>query len=605
MRLKRRLRETRQVMGVARGSIFLFELAFRLLTLPFLLQLTGSLVRLSLKASGYSYVTAGNLASFLMNPAAIAAILAITAVILFELVLEIGGVMTAFQAAAFSRKISVFSMFTGGLAKTARELRRQNWKLFFVIAVHYILTNLVLFYRLLCHVKPVKFILPGLLSESWGRLLIVVFLAACIVISIPTAFICFGCMVEQRSFRDSLERSKELLRGKYVQTSVTLVLCNGLALLAAFLLYFFAVVLVAVFAVRFMDRRMEMALILAARDKIEFVMIFFTSIVSVIVNYGVLTVMYLQYDRKEKHEKRWDFGTEGGSARNPFSRRNVLGLLAVVTAVSMASVYDAARNGTSLADDILYEVQITAHRGSSQSAPENTIPALMAAVDELADYAEIDVQETRDGVLVLFHDGTLRRLSGDRRSIREMTYEELEEVDVGGWFSEEFVGTRIPTLLEALEFSRGRLKLNIEIKYMGQGSELPEKVAACIEEAGFTEQCVVTSTSLSYLERVKEAAPDLYTGYIVSAAYGSYYQNESVDFISILSSSLNQKLADAVHESGKEVHVWTVNQKSELERMKLLGADNVITDNPLLAREVLYGEKNTENLLARIREMLK
>lgn len=122
---------------------------------------------------------------------------------------------------------------------------------------------------------------------------------------------------------------------------------------------------------------------------------------------------------------------------------------------------------------------------------------------------------------------------------------------------------------------------------------------------GWTEQCVVTSTSYSYLKRVKKAVPDIYTGYIVSAAYGSYYKDESIDFISMLSSSVNQKLIDEAHESGKAVHVWTVNRKSEMERMKILGADNVITDNPLMAREVLFGEKNTENLLARIREMLK
>ena len=186
-----------------------------------------------------------------------------------------------------------------------------------------------------------------------------------------------------------------------------------------------------------------------------------------------------------------------------------------------------------------------------------------------------------------------------------MTWDELQTVDVGRLFSAEFSGTTVPTLEEALEFARGRLKLNIEIKYMGASSDLPEKVAACIEAKGWTEQCVVTSTSYSYLKRVKEAAPDIYTGYIVSAAYGKYYRDDTIDFISTLSSSVSRKLIEEAHDSGKEVHVWTVNRRSELERMKLLGADNVITDDPLMAREVLYGEENTEHLLTRIREMLR
>ena len=271
----------------------------------------------------------------------------------------------------------------------------------------------------------------------------------------------------------------------------------------------------------------------------------------------------------------------------------------------MAAAFDVSRNGSFLNEDLLYEVQITAHRGSSRTAPENTIPALQAAADELADYAEIDIQETKDGVMVLFHDSTLKRMAGIEKSVKSMTWDELKDIDVGTRFSGEFKGTTIPTLEEALEFSRGHLKLNIEIKYMGASSSLPEKVAECIERMGWTEQCVVTSTSYSYLKRVKKAVPDIYTGYIVSAAYGSYYKDESIDFISMLSSSVNQKLIDEAHESGKAVHVWTVNRKSEMERMKILGADNVITDNPLMAREVLFGEKNMENLLARIREMLK
>ena len=605
MKIRREFEDTKQILSVNNGNIFLFELAFRLLTLPLLLQMTGALIRLALNAAGYSYVTVNNLGAFLLKPVTLVVVLLIAAVILTGLMIEIGSLTTAFQSAAYSRKINVFSMFLGGLGKTAYEIKRKNWKLFLVIAVHYILTNIFMIYRILRHVKPLKFILPGLLGENWGRLLIVVFLAACVLLSFPTAFICFGCMVEQRTFRDSLERSKDLLRGRYVKTSFILAACNMAVTAVCILLYLFAVIIVAVFAVRFMDRRVELALLLAARDRIEYALIFVISIVSVVVNYGALTVLYFQYDRKDKNKKRWDFDLSGHSRSRWMNRRNVLGLQAGVTAVSMAAAFDVSRNGSFLNEDLLYEVQITAHRGSSRTAPENTIPALQAAADELADYAEIDIQETKDGVMVLFHDSTLKRMAGIEKSVKSMTWDELKDIDVGTRFSGEFKGTTIPTLEEALEFSRGHLKLNIEIKYMGASSSLPEKVAECIERMGWTEQCVVTSTSYSYLKRVKKAVPDIYTGYIVSAAYGSYYKDESIDFISMLSSSVNQKLIDEAHESGKAVHVWTVNRKSEMERMKILGADNVITDNPLMAREVLFGEKNTENLLARIREMLK
>lgn len=587
------------------ANILLFEVAYRLLTLPLLFQAVNELVKLSLRWSGYSYVTVSNLRSFLLKPGTVATVLAIAFSVMLQLMIEIGGLMTAFEAAACSRKVNVLAMLWGGLERTVQEIRRRNWKLFAVLSIHYLLTNAFLGYRLLCRIKPLKFILPGLLNESWGRLLLIGFAACCILISIPTAFVAFGCMLEQKGFRGSLERSRELLRGRRVKNCAVLVACNAGVVAAWIATYLFSTLLVAVFAVWFIDRRMELAVLLAARDKIEYAIIFLGSIASMVVNYGALTVLYVRYSEETGGKVKGMFLRLGANRRSVLNRRNVLGLLAVVTAVSMAAVFDVSTNGAALAEDLLSEIQITAHRGASKLAPENTLPALQAAMDELADYAEIDVQETKDGVLVLFHDSTLRRVAGTNRTVKSMTLQELQELDAGTWFSKEFEGTVIPTLEEAMELCKGKLNLNIEIKYMGSESRIPEKTAELIVERGWQEQCVVTSTSYEYLRRVKAVTPDIYTGYIVSAAYGSYYTDDAMDFISILSTSAGQKLIDAAHEAGKEVHVWTVNSKSELERMKMAGVDNVITDNPLTAREVLYSEKNTESLLARLQALLK
>ena len=72
-------------------------------------------------------------------------------------------------------------------------------------------------------------------------------------------------------------------------------------------------------------------------------------------------------------------------------------------------------------------------------------------MEELADSVEIDVQMTTDGVVVLGHDASLKRVAGVNRSIASMTFEELEKLDVGSWFSPEYAGTRIPALSEVLE----------------------------------------------------------------------------------------------------------------------------------------------------------
>lgn len=116
---------------------------------------------------------------------------------------------------------------------------------------------------------------------------------------------------------------------------------------------------------------------------------------------------------------------------------------------------------------------------------------------------------------------------------------------------------------------------------------------------------MITSVSLDYLKRVKEAEPELKTGYILAAAYGSYYKNEFVDFISIRSSLVTKKQIQAAHEYGKAIPVWTVNSRSEIEQMALMGVDNIITDYPTRAKEVLYQPDVAKNLLTYIRQVMK
>ena len=110
-------------------------------------------------------------------------------------------------------------------------------------------------------------------------------------------------MLEQRSFRGGFLRSRELLRGNRVQVVGTLVLCNLAVTAVTVVLYLIAVVIVAVFAVWFADRRLELILVLEARDRIEMVLMPLMSIALMSVNYGALTVLYVQLDRKRQNKR--------------------------------------------------------------------------------------------------------------------------------------------------------------------------------------------------------------------------------------------------------------------------------------------------------------
>ena len=142
-------------------------------------------------------------------------------------------------------------------------------------------------------------------------------------------------------------------------------------------------------------------------------------------------------------------------------------------------------------------VEITGHRGSKVRAPENTLSALRQAIAEGADYAEIDVQTTADGIVVLFHDADLMRVASLSRRLRDINYRALKDIDVGSWFAPEFISERIPTLQEAIDLARGRTNLNIELKYTWPDPTLSEKVENIIRQKGFSAECVVSSLNFS------------------------------------------------------------------------------------------------------------
>ena len=167
MKIRRRMGETKQIVQVNGGNILLFELAFRLLTLPLLLQAVAALFRLSVRASGYSYVTVSNLVSYLLRPVTIAILVLMAAILLVGVSIEAAGLLAAYQAAALSRKMSAFSMFAAGIRLTVSEIRKRNLRLFLVLSVHGLVLHSFLIYRMLCHVKAVKFILPALLAEAF------------------------------------------------------------------------------------------------------------------------------------------------------------------------------------------------------------------------------------------------------------------------------------------------------------------------------------------------------------------------------------------------------------------------------------------------------
>ncbi len=266
----------------------------------------------------------------------------------------------------------------------------------------------------------------------------------------------------------------------------------------------------------------------------------------------------------------------------------------VVTAMVLISVVTL---GIFLATNIHKpdRVEVTAHRGSSSRAPENTLSAIRQAIADQADYAEIDVQETLDGVIVVLHDSDLMRVTGKKLNIWETTIKEVRKLDAGSWFSPEFTEERIPTLEEAIAVARGRIKLNIELKFYNYKQRLTERVVGIIRKENFTEHCIVMSTNYQELLKVKKLDNRIKTGFVFFEAIGSVFDFET-DFFSIFRNKATESFISKAHNREKEVHVWLVNTPEAMEHLIFLGVDNIITDYPEKLVSILQRRAEMNNI---------
>lgn len=601
--MKKQIKEIYQMIRGNLRSLLLFEFFFRFIAGTLLVQVGTRGLKFCLDRAGYSYLTLANAWKFFLHPWTMLFVLVMAVLALFLNMIEIGGLVTAFSGAAYFCHPTLWEIFSGAFEKVRDELRHKNYRLFGIGMISTFTVNLFYLYRIFSRIKPVNFVIKELLDQplavSVSLLVFLLFLA----LLFPAFFVFHGCMIGQKSYWDSRFESMELLKGRWAQVIGMAAMLEVWLIILFLAVYYLSVFLMAVVTVLFVKEDLGLAFLMETTDRAEWFLVILASIFASMVCWAFVTREYYQViSRRKGRMEGWEFATTGRNVR--FSKKTGLALLGLFLAMSGFFLFDAAYNGNFISKSVAVQTRITAHRGSSSGAPENTMAALEKAVEEMADRAEIDVQETADGVIVLCHDTSLKRVAGINKKVSDLTLEQIKKLDVGSWFSSEYQGEQIPTLEEVMEYAKGKIDLNIEIKNLGNSSGLPEKVIELVEKHEMQEQCVITSTNRFYLKRVKAVNPEIRTGYIISAAYGNFYSDEFIDLISIRSSFVTERMIESAHEAGKAVHAWTVNGKVEMERLKQLGVDDMITDRPVLAREILYGEEAKANLLEYLRLVL-
>lgn len=239
-------------------------------------------------------------------------------------------------------------------------------------------------------------------------------------------------------------------------------------------------------------------------------------------------------------------------------------------------------------------IAVIAHRGVSFDAPENTLSSFRHAIDLGVDYIELDVHLTKDGIPVVLHDQVLSRTTEIPypKVVSDLKLSQVETIDVGLWFHEDFKGEKIPTLDEVLELPLIRTGLMIEVK---EGSASEEELAHAVTGAlkgyvGINRKnfIYVGSVSPKILEHVKKNMPNLPTIAIVhDPEIIDQHLKNSPDIFAIHHSIATPTILEKFKEHGKKVWVWTVDDLDALPDLIQSGIDGIITNRPKIFQEAL------------------
>lgn len=575
--------------------LILFEILWKLVTLLVIAPACAGLIQLAIHLAKLKYLTTSNLLQFLRSPWTILLLAALYTLF------EIAAVCTCFRQSRFQKvRTTLGRMVRSGL----QSVLHFFWGGGPFLVLHLLVLIPLMQFSATSGIFTAMGI-PDFLAYYMTKkeFLLPIYVAAiilCCLLSVRWVFSSVLFTQNQCSYRSARATSVQLVRGRFWQTffSVLVWNCCYFAALLVFLCMITVVVLMVIRATGSNDLIMSQAMRIL-KLLIQIVLWSFSFFATPICM-AHLTAL-LEKRCVQMPEVVLPEPVPLSRSAKPFRRSTAVLTACCFTVaalgLNLSYVYSVFTGKANFRLALFQNPTVMAHRGLSADAPENTLYAFSDAISVGADFIELDVQQTRDGVLVVMHDSNLKRTTGVNKDIWDVDYADIQNLDAGSWFDPAYANARIPTLEETLQFVDKRAKLNIEIKPTKHGSDtLEQDVAELITRYQYTDACYVTSFSYGSLKKVKEANPEIRTGYLMSVAYGQFYSLKYADAFSLNKVFVTSQVVNAAHQQGKQIFAWTVNGMSEVRSLCNLHVDSIITDDPVMVQNVISRDSTGETL---------
>ena len=487
--------------------IVLYKAATNLLFVPLMQQLWS----LTLRFAPMHYLSNNNASDIFSSPAIILCITLIAILTAFWALYEFSVLLHGLDLARKGETIRLPALLRPSLADIRHAFLPQNWLVLVYSAVLIPFTNFFLAYNYITQLAVPEYIMGVIQANSRYYLLYLAVGAALLFLCVSWVLVLPLFVLERKSLWQSVKESFCCIRRRVFRAFLLLLRWNLSVVLRSLLLT--AAVAVPLYGIIIaVGLQSTQAMFALSRAALAIEMPFFQFLIDCAITMAQCTILAMLHCRLRESLPFEPEPVQSGKHHRSTGRLLLGASVAGATLLTFALAF--CYLALPRDDELLSMLGgvapvVTAHRGYSAAAPENTLPAFQLAIDQGCEWAELDVQMTRDGVVMVTHDTSLRRCTGRNENIYDLTYNEVRKLDAGRWFGQKYTGAKVPTLEEVLDLCKGKIQLNIEIKPNAATPELEAETIRIIREKGFAQDCTITSQSYETLCKVKELAPEI------------------------------------------------------------------------------------------------
>ena len=563
------------------GKIFTIHILYTAIAAAIFAPLTALTGRLLLRLSGKPMLSDFDIAWFIFSPAGMLALIFFASLVVTILVFEQSSLMALLYGHLHGQQLSAIDAltFTGRYSKKT-----------FLFALHLVLRLLLITLPFLALSAAVAwFTITDYDINYYLTAKPPVFLITVAIIAVILLFM--SQLLIKMVFRWSLtlpillfsetpvnqlfQASRKQIAGYKKNLFISLAIWAVLSLLLSFVILGLIHFLGSLLAPRFLDSTSQLLIFLGL----------FVSLVSganfliTTCSTGVFSSLLMLFYNNKSPEIPADI-MHGKEQKRPLNTPLLLSIAVVTAIAGLWGSFQLLQNF-----DSKREVEIIAHRGAAGKAPENTMAAFKQAIADNTDWIELDVQESMDGKVMVVHDSDFMKLAGVDKKVWDLSYEKMQDIDIGSWFDKKYSSMRPPTLLEVLKLVKGKTKVMIELKYYGHTQQLEQRVAKIVEDSGMTGNVALMSLKLDGIQTFHDIRPQWRTGLLTTKTIGDLSAMD-FDFMAINMAAANPAFIRSIHNNDKDVYVWTVDEQISMFRMMSLGVDGIITNEPELAGSV-------------------